>query len=57
MNERVKFDPSNKKHVQIYKQFLISNSWKSGCPFKLEAPWISVPDMIKDRLIRKLLKV
>ena len=53
------FDINNKKDVEIYKSFLETNSWKvsGSCPFQLEYPYLSVPDMIKDKLIRKYLKV
>ena len=52
------FDTTKKTDVETYRQFLISNSWGSqGCPFILEFPSLTVPDMIKDRLIRKFLKV
>lgn len=54
-----KFDVTSKKDVEIYKHFLVYNNWKSSgsCPFELEYPYLSVPDMIKDKLIRKFLKV
>jgi hypothetical protein len=56
--ERRHFNANDKKDVEIYRQFLTSNSWgDSGCPFILEFPSLTVPDMIKDRLIRKFLKV
>jgi hypothetical protein len=56
--ERRHFNMNDKKDVEIYRQFLLSNSWgESGCPFILEFPALTVPDMIKDRLIRKFLKV
>lgn len=52
------FDVSSKADVEVYRQFLINNSWGSnGCPFILEFPALTVPDMIKDRLIKKFLKV
>lgn len=53
------FDMNNKKDVEIYKSFLETNSWKvtGSCPFQLEYPYLTVPDMIKDKLIRKFLKV
>lgn len=53
------FDMNNKKDVEIYKSFLETNSWKvsGSCPFNLEYPYLTVPDMIKDKLIRKFLKV
>lgn len=54
-----KFDLNNKRDVEIYKSFLQTNSWKitGSCPFELEYPYNSVPDMIKDKLVRKYLKV
>ena len=59
LNDRRKFDMNKKEDVEIYKHFLINNNWKitGSCPFELEYPWNSVPDMIKDKLVRKFLKV
>jgi len=52
------FDINNKKDIEQYRQFLISNSWGTqGCPFILEFPSLNVPDMIKDRVVRKYLKI
>ena len=52
------FDINSKKDVELYRQYLINNAWGgNGCPFILEFPSLTVPDMIKDRLIRKFLKV
>ena len=59
LNERRKFDMNNEKDVEIYKHFLVNNDWKhvGSCPFELEYPYNSVPDMIKDKLVRKFLGV
>lgn len=52
------FDPNNKKHSEIFKKFLQNYAWGSnGCPFILEEPYLSIPDMIKDKLVRHYLKV
>jgi hypothetical protein len=53
------FDINSSKDIEVYRSFLETSSWKKSgsCPFKLEYPYISVPDMIKDKLIRKYLKV
>jgi hypothetical protein len=53
------FDINSIKDIEVYRSFLETSSWKmaGSCPFKLEYPYISVPDMIKDKLIRKYLKV
>lgn len=52
------FDVNAKADVEIYKQFLKTGAWGgSGCPFTLEFPYLTIPDMIKDKLVRKFLKV
>jgi hypothetical protein len=58
-HKRRKFDINSKLDIEIYKHFLVNNDWKvvGYCPFELEYPYNSVPDMIKDKLIRKFLKV
>ena len=53
-----KFDVNSKKDVALYKTFLTEGRWgEDGCPFKLEFPYVSVPDMIKDKLIHKYLNI
>ena len=54
----VYFDVKNKEHVNIYKGFLANSKWGAdGCPFELEEPFISIPSMIQDKLVRHFLKV
>ena len=59
LNKKRKFDIDSKKDIDIFKTFLTTNSWKfiGTCPFEVEHPHLSVPDMIKDKLIRKYLKL
>ena len=59
LSEKRKFDINSKKDIEIYRYFLINSDWKitGTCPFDLEFPYLTVPDMIKDKLIRKYLKV
>jgi len=53
-----KFNVSSRSDVQMYKKFLETGSWGAGgCPFVLEPPYFSIPEMINDRLIRKLLSI
>ena len=53
-----KFDVNNKKDVAAYKNFLVHKQWgTSGCPFSLEYPYLSVPDMIKDKIVHKYLNI
>lgn len=58
-NKKRKFDINSKADIEIYKHFLVNRDWKvtGSCPFALEFPYVNVPDMIKDKLIHKFLKV
>ena len=55
--QKVKFDVKNVKHLEEYKYFVINNSWKNGCPFELDWPFLTIPDMIKDIVVRHFLKI
>lgn len=45
------FNPKSAEDLKIYKQFLATHSWgHRGCPFELEWPWLSVPDMINHKI-------
>lgn len=58
-NQRRRFNIKRTADIEVFKNFMANNnSWGSGgCPFILEYPYTSVPDMIKDKLIRKMLKL
>jgi hypothetical protein len=52
------FDCDNEEHLDNFKEFLLSGRWgEGGCKYVLEYPYLSVPDMIKDKLVHKLLKI
>lgn len=52
------FNVNDKKDVTIFKNFLKNSKWDNhGCPFQLEEPYLSIPDMIKDKLVHSMLKV
>jgi hypothetical protein len=52
------FDVKSQIDVALYKNFLVTNAWGVlGCPFALEFPYLTVPDMIKDKLIHHFLGV
>ena len=45
------FDVTDKKDLSMYKQFITTRSWgERGCPFELEWPWLSIPDMIAHKI-------
>ncbi len=53
--EKITFDPTNKKHRSQFAMFLRSGKWEStvrGCPFKLEWPFLTIPDMCKNKLVQ-----
>ncbi len=57
LTNKVKFDENDENHVAEFKFFLQHSKWNNLCPFKLEAPFFTVPDMIQHKLIRKFLNV
>jgi len=53
------FDANKKKDIESARAFFSNHSWSEdgGCPFILEYPYVSIPDMIKDKLIHKVLGI
>ena len=45
-----KFDVNSKDDLRLYKQFLETKGWGTPCPFELEWPWLSIPDMISHKI-------
>lgn len=56
-NQKRKFDAKNKKDIEAFKMFMAENKWGSPCPFILEEPYLTIPDMLKDRFIRSQLNL
>jgi hypothetical protein len=54
--ERKTFDVNNREHLNEFKFFIENERWTDGCPFMLEWPHTSIPDMIKDKIVRKMLQ-
>jgi len=59
LSNKRKFDINSKTDIELFKYFLVNHDWRitGTCPFELEFPYLSIPDMIKDKLIYKYLKV
>ena len=56
--QRVRFSPEDKKHIDQYRNFVVKRKWDApGCPYELECPYLSIPDMIKDKIINHYLKI
>jgi hypothetical protein len=53
------FDINDRKDIASAKYFFTHHSWRneSGCPFVLEYPFVSVPDMIRSKLTHKHLGI
>jgi hypothetical protein len=50
------FNEKSKRDISLARYFFDNHSWgDSGCPFILEYPYMSIPDMIKDKMIHKSL--
>jgi hypothetical protein len=52
--KREVFDASNPIHIEEVKYFMQNNKWKDICPFFLEWPYLTIPDMIKDKIVRNI---
>jgi hypothetical protein len=51
------FNVTDKKDITAAKDFFANHRWTGGCPFILEYPYVSVPDMLRDKLIHKALGI
>ena len=52
------FDVTSRKDLQIAKSFFEKWSWGgAGCPFILEQPHLSVPEMMREKIINKMFKI
>ena len=56
-NPKYLFDPKNNYHINIFKSFLKENRWGVPCPFLLEEPYLTIPDMMKDKYIKSQLEI
>ena len=56
INQRHPFDPSNKGDLKLVRKFLLDNKWEKNCPFYLEWPYLDIPSMLKDKIVKYTLK-
>ena len=52
---KTEFDPSDPTHLRRFQQFLDTGKW-SGCPFRLDDDYKSVPGMIFDKIKNELMR-
>lgn len=53
--QKIEFNASNPTHLELFQRFLDTGKW-SGCPFKLNEDYQSVPGMIYDMIKNELMK-
>jgi hypothetical protein len=54
------FNPTHKNDIALLKQFLEENRWGESpqwlpCPFLLEKPYLTIPDMMMDKFVKNQL--
>ena len=49
------FDPKNKSDLMEYSHFMKHSKWRANCPFILEWPYLTITDMVKDKLVEHYL--
>ena len=49
------FDPKSNEDLIEFKYFLANKKWKNLCPFFLEWPYLTIPDMLKDKMVMHML--
>jgi hypothetical protein len=52
------FDPRSEQDMNVFRHFVENHSWGGKpCPFFLEFPYTTIPDMIKDKITHNLLEL
>lgn len=44
------FDPKNSEDLTEYRHYIKKGVWRDSCPFELEWPYLSIPQMISDKI-------
>lgn len=58
IKQKRKFSVESKEDLNVFSEYIKTSSWgPNGCPFTIEYPWVNVPDMIKDKLVKKHLDI
>lgn len=45
------FDPRSKSDLEDYKFFRDNKRWRNNCPFILEWPYLTITEMMSDKII------
>lgn len=55
LSNRRNFNPNKKEDLDEFNYFMKNKKWKNVCPFFLEWPYLTIPDMVKDKIVRNIL--
>ena len=56
-SKKRKFE-ATKEDIEIAKKYILKKQWgNEGCPFYLEWPYLTIPDMLKDRITKYYLNI
>ena len=45
------FDPANVEHRAAYRKFLSTGKWITGCQFRLDWPYLTIPAQCESRML------
>jgi len=52
------FNVNSKEDISVFTEFIKKSAWGPNCcPFILEFPFLSVPDMVKSKIVNFTLKI
>jgi hypothetical protein len=46
------FDPDSREDLVEYKHFLEHHTWRDGCPFLVEWPYLDIIKCIEDKIVK-----
>lgn len=49
--KQISFDPSNPDHRRLFAHFMDHGGWGMPCPFLLEQPYGSIPELCRTRML------
>lgn len=47
------FNPENEQDLMEFHYYVLEGTWRDTCPFMIEWPRVSIPDMIGEKILRR----
>jgi hypothetical protein len=58
LHMRKYFDIKDKNDIKRFRDFVVNSAWSpAGCPFILEEPFLTIPDMIRYKIANEFLGI